>query len=125
MQQTIDPEARRAALPVTPHGGGVTLINSFVVPEGRDEEFVAMWTETSHYFRRQPGFVSLRLHRALSPGAPYRYVNVARWERQEDFAAAHGTPAFRQLVSRPEWSAFPSAPVLFEAVVEAGPLPAE
>ena len=40
------------------HAGPVTLINrGFVVPEGRDEAFLERWTETSRYFRAQPGFV--------------------------------------------------------------------
>ena len=71
------PEGRTAVQAENGAEQPVTLMNSFVVPEGRDEAFVALWTETSQYFRAQPGFLSLRLHRAVTPGAQYRYVNVA------------------------------------------------
>lgn len=95
----------------------MTLINSFVVDPRRDEAFEALWTQTSTYFRRQPGFVGLRLHRAVSPDATYRYVNVAVWESAQQFAAAHATQEFRQVVSQPGWREFPSSPALFEVAI--------
>ena len=78
MQSNTTPEGRTAVEAETGPGAAVTLMNHFQVPEGRDEMFLQLWTQTSHYFRRQPGFLSLRLHRAVTPGAGYRYVNVAR-----------------------------------------------
>src|SRR5262249_53637520 len=53
--------------------GPVTLMNSFVGRPDRDEAFRARWTETSRYFTAQPGFISLRLHRAVSADATYRW----------------------------------------------------
>jgi heme-degrading monooxygenase HmoA len=100
--------------------GPVTLINSFRVPEGRDLEFHALWERTSRYFTRQPGFRSLRLHRAVSGDAAYRWVNVATWDSQADFRAAHATDEFREVVTAEGWSEFPSTPVLFEVVTEVG-----
>lgn len=97
----------------------VTLINKFVVPAERDEAFMALWTETSLYFRAQPGFVSLRFHRAVSPDADYRYVNVATWRSLDDFRAAHDTDEFRRVVGQPGWAEFPSNPALYEVVVTA------
>ncbi len=94
MTTTVDPAKRTAAAPVTPHEGPVTLINSFVVPSGREEAFAAVWTETSAYFRAQAGFVSLRMHRALSPDAQYRFVNVARWASAGEFRDAHAGDEF-------------------------------
>jgi heme-degrading monooxygenase HmoA len=99
-------------------GDGVTLINRFVVPEGRDEEFRTLWTATSGYFRARPGFRSLRLHRAVSPDADHRFVNVACWASLAEFRAAHATEEFTALVSQPSWRAFPSEPVLYEVVAE-------
>jgi heme-degrading monooxygenase HmoA len=87
------------------------------VPAGRDDAFMELWNEGSSYFRTQPGFVSLRFHRALSPDADYRYVNVACWETQADFAAAHGTDEFRRLVSQDAWREFASNPALYEVAV--------
>ena len=100
--------------------GPVTLINSFRVPAGRDAEFHALWERTSHYFRRQPGFRSLRLHRAVNDDAVHRWVNVATWESEAAFRAAHATEEFRTVVTADGWDAFPSSPVLFEAVTEGG-----
>jgi heme-degrading monooxygenase HmoA len=117
---TVDPARRAASLPVTEHSGGVTLINSFAVPAGREDAFQELWTATSLYFRAQPGFLSLRLHRALSPDARYRYVNVARWASLADFQAAHATEEFRRVVSQPAWQEFPSSPALYEVAVEDG-----
>jgi heme-degrading monooxygenase HmoA len=110
----ISAEERIAPQGATPGTGAVTLINSFQVPAGRDEAFHALWTTTSRYFIARPGFVSLRLHRALNDDAPYRWVNVAVWESEEAFRAAHGTAEFRELVTVPGWSEFPSLPTLFE-----------
>jgi heme-degrading monooxygenase HmoA len=118
MRETTDPDGRTATAPTTGHTGGVTLINSFVVPVGREAEFQAKWTEASGYFRAQPGYLSLRLHRAISPDAHYRFVNVARWESLEAFQAAHATEEFRRVVGAPGWEEFPSSPSLYEVVVE-------
>jgi heme-degrading monooxygenase HmoA len=100
--------------------GPVTLINSFRVAPDRDDDFHALWERSSRYFRRQPGFVALRLHRAVSHDAPYRWVNVATWESEADFRAAHGTDEFRSVVTASGWEEFPSAPVLFQVVTSAG-----
>lgn len=109
---------RAAASPASEHAGGVTLINKFVVPADREDAFRQLWDATSRYFRARPGFCSLRLHRALSPDAQYRFVNVARWASLTDFEAAHQTDEFRTVVGQPGWSEFPSNPALYEVVVE-------
>jgi heme-degrading monooxygenase HmoA len=117
MPPTIDPTKRGATLPSDPPEGPVTLINSFVVDPRRDEAFEALWTQTSVYFRAQPGFVGLRLHRGVSPDATYRYVNVAVWESAAQFAAAHATEEFQQVVGQPGWREFPSSPTLYEVAI--------
>jgi heme oxygenase (mycobilin-producing) len=109
-EERVAPSADRMA------GGPVTLMNRFAVRPERDDAFHALWTETSKYFRAQPGFVSLRLHRAVSSDAEYRWVNVANWESEEHFRAAHGTEEFRRVVTQPGWDEFPSSPMLFEVV---------
>jgi heme-degrading monooxygenase HmoA len=119
MPNTVDPDARTATAPATPERQPVTLINSFVVAPERDDAFVALWTEASAYFRAQPGFVSLRFHRAVSPDADYRYVNVASWSSLADFQAAHGTDEFRHIVTQEAWKEFPANPALYEVVVTA------
>ena len=120
MVNTVDPSRRTASAPDTSHSGPVTLINSFVVPKGREDAFSDLWAGTSGYFRAQPGFLSLQLHRALSNQAPYRFVNVAQWSSAEAFAAAHATSEFRNLVAQPAWREFPSSPALYEVVTRCG-----
>jgi heme-degrading monooxygenase HmoA len=117
---SITPEGRTAVQAETGAAPPVTLMNSFLVPEGRDEPFLELWLQTSEYFRRQPGFLSLRLHRAVTPGTPYRYVNVARWASDAEYRAPHGTEEFRALVSQEGWREFPSSPVLYEVVLSVG-----
>jgi heme-degrading monooxygenase HmoA len=116
MTRTSDARAREAAPASAATTGGVTLIHSFVVPPERDDVFRALWNDTSRYFTGRPGFVSLRLHRAVSDDAPYRWVNVATWESEAHYRAAHATDDFRRVVTQPGWAEFPSTPVLFEVV---------
>jgi heme-degrading monooxygenase HmoA len=117
---SITPEGRTAVEAETGAAKPVTLMNSFLVPEGRDEAFVELWKQTSEYFRAQPGFLSLRLHRAVTPGTDYRYVNVARWASDAHYRAPHGTEEFRRLVTQEAWREFPSSPVLYEVVLAVG-----
>jgi heme-degrading monooxygenase HmoA len=116
----IDASTRIVPAGERPTTGRVTLINSFVVPPDGDEEFHALWGQTSRYFTAQPGFVSLRLHRAVSAGAPYRWVSVAVWTDETAFRAALASEEFPTAVTRPGWERFPSTPVLFEVVTTAG-----
>jgi heme-degrading monooxygenase HmoA len=94
-----------------------TFINCFDVPHGREDEFFELWQEVNRYMAGKPGYLGHRLHRAVSPDAPCRFVNVARWASQADFHAAHDD-GFRALVGRPEWAVFRSHPGLYEVVHE-------
>ena len=113
------PEGRTGTI-ASQFTGPVTLMNGFVVSPDRDDAFHALWSKTSQYFRAQPGFVSLRLHRAVSPDAPYRWINVANWASAEDFRAAHATDEFRAVVTEDGWEEFPSSPTMFEVVTAVG-----
>ena len=122
MNGSLTPESR-VAPPGDRERGPVTLMNSFEVPPGRDDAFHALWTKTSQYFMAQPGFISLRLHRAVSPDTPYRWVNVANWASEADYRAAHSTEEFRRVVTAEGWNEFPSIPVLYEVVTTVGQPP--
>jgi heme oxygenase (mycobilin-producing) len=74
----------------------VVLVNSFEVPADRAEEFIAAWEKTRDYLRQQPGYIETALHQALRPDAEFQFVNVARWQSAEDFAAATQSPGFGQ-----------------------------
>lgn len=91
----------------------VILINPFELPAGtNDEDFLRGWERAADYMRRQPGFVSTRLHRALAPDARFRFVNVAEWESPQAFQAAVGSEEFREIAS----GAAPGSPALYEVV---------
>ena len=65
--------------------------------------------------RRQPGYVSTRLHKALDPKTRFQLVNLARWESVEHFAAASGAPEFQRLVG-PHMEEYPHYPGLYRVV---------
>ena len=93
----------------------VILINPFEVPPGTDDEqFLRGWERAADYMRVQPGFVSTRLHRALTPDARFRFVNVAEWASPQDFHAAVGSDEFREIAK----GGGPASPALYEVVRE-------
>jgi heme-degrading monooxygenase HmoA len=66
----------------------VTLINVFEVAAENLEPFLARWRERAELMSNQPGFRSLRLHRALSREARFQVINVAEWDSAEALHAA-------------------------------------
>jgi heme oxygenase (mycobilin-producing) len=64
------------------------LINSFIVPEGRETEFLAAWNKTAALMQQAPGFIDTTLHRTLDSEARFQFVNVAHWESPDAFYAA-------------------------------------
>ena len=95
----------------------ITLINSFEVAAGREDQFLQLWKQVNAYMREKPGYLGHKLHRAITLDASFRFVNVARWASMEHFQGAHDA-GFRELVGKPEWSAFPPHPFLSEGVHE-------
>ncbi len=76
------------------------LIKPFEVPEDIDDErLLEGWGRAADYMRSRPGFVSSELHRAVSPNARFRFVNVAEWESPQDFQAAVRSPEFRAIAA--------------------------
>ena len=87
------------------------LINPFEVPEGVDDErFLEGWSRAAEYMQTRPGFVASRLHRAVSPNARFRFVNVAEWASAEDFQAAVSSPEFQAMAA----GSPPNYPALYE-----------
>ena len=62
--------------------GPITLMNSFAVSPGRDGGIPELWARTAKYLTAQPGFISLRLHRAVSADAQYRWVTSRTGSRR-------------------------------------------
>ena len=89
------------------------LINPFEVPGDLDDDrFLEGWGQAADYMRSRPGFVGSRLHRAVSPNARFRFVNVAEWESPQDFRAAVTSPEFQAMAAGTP----PNHPALYEVV---------
>ena len=92
----------------------VVLINPFEVPsEVSDEAFLAGWEEAADFLGSQPGFIETALHRAVSPDAHFRFINIARWESAAAFAAAIATERFRELARD---NRIPNYPALYDVL---------
>lgn len=93
----------------------VTLINPFEVPEGREEEALTGWDAAAEFLRKQPGFISTKLHEAIAPGGKFHFINVAQWESAEAFQAAVTSPEFQRL-TKDTIEDFPHYPALYRVV---------
>jgi len=113
----LKPVAFAAATQGAPRMDEIVFINSFEVPPGRDQAFLALWSQIDGYMLDKPGFRWRRLHRSLDPSARLRYVNVAGWDSAEQFDAAHDGE-FRRLQQQPEWLEFPASPSLYTVELE-------
>ena len=69
------------------------------------------------FMKRQPGFISTQLHRAI--GESPTYLNYAVWELTADFRSAFMHPEFRAKLSAYPSSAVAS-PHLFQKVAVPG-----
>jgi heme-degrading monooxygenase HmoA len=92
----------------------VTFINCMRFdPAGHDEAF-AVWQQINAYMVTKPGYRWHKLHRRVDPDAPFGLVNVARWESEAAWRAAHDD-GFRALAARPDLP-FEPVPTLCELV---------
>ncbi len=93
----------------------VTLINAFVVPPEREDEFLANWRKTTDVFSHKQGFVETHLHRNTGVGnATFLYINVAQWESAEAWDRIHAE-------YKPTEDDIPGVvghPAIFESVVD-------
>jgi heme-degrading monooxygenase HmoA len=93
--------------------GPVILINLFTLDHADESGFLEIWTEDAAFMKRQPGFISTQLHRAI--GDNPTYLNYAVWETTAQFRAAFTHPDFQAKLS-----AYPSSasvsPHLFQKV---------
>jgi heme-degrading monooxygenase HmoA len=73
----------------------ITLIES--EPE-KQTEALSLMHERARFMARQPGFISISLHRSLDGR---RIVNYIQWKNLELLRSAHESPEFRK-----EWGHF-------------------
>ena len=93
----------------------VVLINAFEVPKGKEDECLAFWEKAAEYMKRQPGFISTRLHRAVSPEARFHFINVAEWQSAAHFQVAIASKEFQRLIE-PYMEVCPHYPGLYEVI---------
>lgn len=97
--------------------GPVVLVNVFALDEADEQSFLRIWQDDAAFMKRQPGFISTQLHRAVGDGPTY--LNYAVWESTAHFRAAFTHPEFRSKISAYPPSAVAS-PHLFEKVAVPG-----
>lgn len=97
--------------------GPVVLVNVFTLAAADEADFLAVWKDDADFMKRQPGFISTQLHRAL--GDSPTYLNYAIWESTDAFRAAFTHPEFVAKLSAYPSSAVAS-PHLFQKVGVAG-----
>lgn len=95
----------------------VVLVNVFTLDKTDEQSFLQAWQDDAHFMKRQPGFISTQLHRAV--GESPTYLNYAVWESTADFRAAFTNPEFRAKLSTYPSSAVAS-PHLFQKVAIPG-----
>ncbi len=93
--------------------GPVVLANVFTLDKADEPAFLEIWKGDAAFMKRQPGFISTQLHRAL--GESPTYLNYAVWESTEAFRAAFSNPEFQAKIQAYPSSAVAS-PHLFQKV---------
>ena len=69
----------------------VILINPFIVPADKEEEFLRNWNETSQHFSKTPGFIETHMHKNVGVGnGTFTFINYAKWESAEAWSKSHG-----------------------------------
>ena len=91
----------------------VVLVNVFTLDPADEQTFLQVWQDDAAFMKRQPGFISTQLHRAIGENATY--LNYAVWESTAHFRAAFTHPEFVAKLSAYPSSAVAS-PHLFQKV---------
>ncbi len=68
------PIERQFAIDAAP----VVLMNVFMLDKADEPTFLEAWRNDAEFMKRQPGFISTQLHRAI--GESSTYLNTAIWE---------------------------------------------
>jgi heme-degrading monooxygenase HmoA len=95
------------------NAGPVVLVNLFTVDPGDQEAMVEAWRADALWMKKQPGYISTQLHKAV--GESSMYLNYAIWDSVADFRAAFSNPEFQSALSHYPSSAV-AAPHLFEKI---------
>ncbi len=85
------PDIHKEHQPVTQ----ITVVES---EPSKQADALSVMRERARFMARQPGFISISLHRSLDGR---RIVNYIQWQNREFLESAHKSPEFRK-----EWSRF-------------------
>jgi len=102
---------------ITIDASPVVLVNLFTLDKADEQTFLNVWQDDAAFMKRQPGFISTQLHRAI--GENPTYLNYAVWDSTAAFRAAFGHPEFRAKLATYPASAVAS-PHLFQTVAVPG-----
>jgi heme-degrading monooxygenase HmoA len=97
--------------------GPVVLVNPFTLDTADEAAFLRIWQDDAEFMKRQAGFISTQLHRAI--GESPTYLNYAVWQSTADFRAAFTHPDFQAKLAGYPASAVAS-PHLFKKVAVPG-----
>ena len=107
------PIDRQLAVDATP----VVLVNLVTLDKADEPRFLEAWQNDAAFMKRQPGFISTQLHRAI--GDSSTYVNLAVWESTAHYRTAFTHPEFKASLA-----AYPSSvvatPHLFQRIAVPG-----
>ncbi|MET9491095.1 antibiotic biosynthesis monooxygenase [Nocardia sp. NPDC006630] len=74
----------------------VTIVNTFLAPEGGMDDVFEIWRQDSEIMKSKPGFISAQLYRGTAGSRVL--TNVAVWESASALNAAFLGPEFQQLL---------------------------
>ncbi len=66
----------------------IILINPFEVPQGKLEESIKYWEACRDFLKKEPGYISTKLHKSIKDDVRFELINVAVWESPKAFAEA-------------------------------------
>jgi heme-degrading monooxygenase HmoA len=102
---------------ITIDASPIVLVNVFTLDKADEVAFLKTWQDDAEFMKRQPGFISTQLHRAV--GDNPTYLNYAVWDSTASFRTAFTHPEFRAKLSLYPSSAVAS-PHLFQKVAVPG-----
>lgn len=75
----------------------VILVNLFEVDASDEAALLKAWEADANWMKKQPGYISTQLHRAI--GASRLYLNYAVWDSVADFRTAFAHPEFQSALA--------------------------
>jgi heme-degrading monooxygenase HmoA len=91
---SLVPASREFAMAeIQQNKGIVTQITTVKLPPDRQQEVLRLMTERAQFMAKQPGFVSISLHRSQDGS---HVINYIQWSDAEKLKAAHHSPEFRK-----------------------------